>query len=131
MLARALVLTLALLALAGCAASPPAASRQEQTVDGLTIGFEAVDNARINTSQEFIVTLTDAEGRPVEGADVYLDLTMTQMPMGTNRPVAGEEGGGRYRAQAAYTMVGPWEITVFVELDGLTRQALFTREVVE
>lgn len=131
MLARALVLTFTLVALAGCAGAPAPASRQEQTIDGLAIGFEAADTARINTSQEFIVTLADQSGQPVEGAAVYLDLTMTQMPMGTNRPVATDEGGGRYRVQAAYTMIGPWEITVFAEVDGVTRQATFTREVVE
>lgn len=130
MLARALALLITLAALIACNAGP-SATRQEQSVDGLTIGFEAVDNARINTSQEFIVTLTDADGRPIEGAAVYLDLTMTEMPMGSNRPVASPLGNGRYRAQAAYTMTGPWEISVFAEIDDAVHQAVFTREVVE
>lgn len=127
---RALALLLALVALVGCSAAPPLI-RQEQTVDGLTIGLETADNARINTAQEFIVTLADAGGRPIDNASVYLDLTMTQMPMGVNRPVAEPVGQGRYRAQAAYTMLGPWEIVVIAEVDGVEHQAVFEREVVE
>jgi len=127
---RALALLLALAVLAGCGAAAPAATRQEQVVDGITIGLEAVDKARINTAQTFVVSLSDASG-PIDGASVYLDLTMTQMPMGTNRPVATPLGGGRYRAEAAYTMTGPWEVTVFAEVDGVTHQAIFDLSVVD
>ncbi len=110
-----------------CSALAPL--RQEQAVDGITVGLEAADRPRLNTAQEFIVTLADAQGRPIDGASVYIDLTMPLMPMGTNRPVAASLGGGRYQAQAAYTMSGAWEITVVAEVGGAEHRAVFPREV--
>ncbi|NJN64997.1 MAG: hypothetical protein HC882_09065 [Acidobacteria bacterium] len=65
----------------GLSEAQTSALRQEQVVDGITIGLEAADNALLNTNQEFIVTLTDADGTPIEDASVYLDLTMPAMPM--------------------------------------------------
>lgn len=116
--------------LVACAA-PPAPTRQEQTIDGVTITLESVDQARINTEQIFTISLADAQGRPIDGADVYLDLTMPAMPMGTNRPVADAQGEGRYRASTAYTMTGAWEITVVATIDDQEYRAVFPREVVE
>ncbi len=116
--------------LAACGAAP-APLREEQLVDGIMIGLEASVSPPLNTSQELLVTLADEAGRPIDGADVYLDLTMPAMPMGTNRPEAAPEGEGRYRARAAYTMAGDWEIAVIVELDDVERRAVFTRVVDE
>jgi nitrogen fixation protein FixH len=120
-----------LLLLVACSAQPTRAptTRQEQTVDGITIGLEMAEKPKLNAAQEFIVSLSDAQGKPIDNASVYLDLTMPTMPMGSNRPVAASEGKGRYRAQAAYTMTGGWEVTVFVELDGATHSALFKQQV--
>lgn len=116
--------------LVACAA-PLAPTRQEQTIDGVTITLESIDQARVNTEQTFTVSLADAQGRPIDGADVYLDLTMPAMPMGTNRPIAVAEGAGRYRASTAYTMTGAWEITVVATIGDQERRAIFPREVVE
>jgi hypothetical protein len=115
--------------LAACAA--PAPLREEQLADGIVIGLESSASPPLNTSQELIVTLADEAGRPIDGADVYLDLTMPAMPMGANRPEAAPEGQGRYRARTAYTMAGEWEIAVIVEVDGVERRAVFTRLVDE
>lgn len=114
---------------ASCAA--PATVRQEQLVDGLTIGLEAPEPAKLNATQELIVTLHDAQGQPIDAATVYLDLTMPAMPMGTNRPEAEPLGQGRYRVRTALTMLGTWELTVVAERAGTEYRAIFTREVVE
>lgn len=116
--------------LVACGAAP-GPLREEQLVDGVVIGLEASASPPLNTSQELIVTLADEAGRPIDGADVYLDLTMPAMPMGANRPEAAPEGQGSYRARAAYTMAGEWEIAVIVEADGVERRAVFTRRVDE
>lgn len=130
-LALALLALLALLAMAACGspAAPPA--RYEQTVDGLTIALEATESPRLNASERLLVTLTDAQGRPVDGADVYVDLDMPVMPMGTNRPIAEPQGEGRYLASTAYTMVGEWELTVVAEVDGEEHRAMFEITAVE
>jgi len=57
-----------------------------------------------------ILTVQDAQGRPVLGATVQLDLTMPGMEMPPNHPEAVEEGNGRYRAPAVFTMAGAWQV---------------------
>lgn len=122
----AALLGLLLVGLVAC--SEPEVVRQEQVVDGLTIGLEAQDSPRVNASQELVVTLADAQGAPVDDASVYLDLTMPAMPMGTNAPVAEPLGAGRYRAgNVVMDMAGDWEIAVVAEVDGNERRAVFTR----
>jgi nitrogen fixation protein FixH len=123
-------LTVALVALAACS-SAPTTIRQEQTVDGITIVLETSAAPKLNASEELVVTLTDAQGQPIDGADVYLDLTMTTMPMGTNRPEANALGQGRYTVRTAYTMLGEWDITVVAEVMGVEHQALFKHTVSE
>jgi hypothetical protein len=115
--------------LGGC--TDNAVPRQTQTVDGVTITFSATDPPRLNTAEEFIITLTDAQGRPIDTASVYLDLTMPAMPMGTNRPIAESLGAGDYRAYTAYTMTGLWEIAVIAEIDNREYRAVFTRDLPE
>ena len=134
MLVRTLLALCLLFALVASASPAGSATTviEEQTVDGLTIGFEAVEAPQLNASQALFVTLTDAQGAPVEDADVYFDLTMRAMPMGTNRPVAEHMGAGRYQApNVVFDMAGDWEIIVVVEHDGAERRATFTRVVNE
>jgi hypothetical protein len=129
-----LMLVIALLALmltaCGPAAAPPP-PRLQQIVDGLTIGLEATASPKLNASEQLIVVLIDAQGRPVEGAEVYVDLTMPAMPMGTNRPIAEAQGQGRYLAQTAYTMTGDWEVTVVATVEGKEHRAMFPITAVE
>lgn len=120
---------LALLTLLAACSSGPATVRQEQTVDGITIGLEAPDKPKVNEAQTFTVTLADAQGKPIDGASVYLDLVMPAMPMGSNQPVATGQGNGRYQVTSAYTMGGSWEVTVVAEVAGVEHRAVFPREV--
>ncbi|NNJ09561.1 FixH family protein [Chloroflexales bacterium ZM16-3] len=118
--------------LAACSTqSGPPMLRQEQTVDGITIGLEAADSPKLNATQTFTITLVDAQGKPIDNASVYIDLLMSAMPMGSNRPVASNEGQGRYQVQYVYTMTGTWEVTVVAEVDGVEHRAVFPREVPE
>ncbi len=107
------------------------ASVQSQTIDGLTISLEAPSEPKLLDAANFVITLTDSAGKPVEGADVYLDLLMTTMPMGTNKPVASPEGPGKYRAQGVFDMTGEWDITVHVTVAGKEHAAKFTSTVAE
>ena len=119
---------LALLAACGQAAAP---ARLAQTVDGLTITLEATASPKLNAAEQLTVTLADAQGQPVDGADVYVDLTMPAMPMGTNRPIAEPEGQGRYRANSAYTMSGDWDVTVVATVAGKEHRAVFKITAIE
>jgi nitrogen fixation protein FixH len=131
--ARTLLLGAALAALPACAPAPnaPAQRTQEQIVEGITIALTHTDAPAMNATQELKVTLTDAQGARVEGADVYLDLIMPTMPMGTNRPIATPDRDGTYRVQTAFTMTGDWEVTVVATINGQERRATFTVAVPE
>ena len=132
MLSRIALICIVAVLIAACARpSPSGVQVDTQTVDGITVGLAAVASPTLNSSQELLITLTDPQGQPIDGASVYLDLTMLAMPMGTNRPEATPLGQGRYSTRTAYTMSGTWEITVVVEFDGNEHRALFTRIVPE
>jgi nitrogen fixation protein FixH len=118
---------LLLVGLAACTATPtsPAAVREQQIVDGVTFTLERAADPRLNLPAQFIVTLADAQGIPIDTADVYLDLTMPADPMGSNQPIADPLGNGRYRAQSAFIMAGDWSITVVATIDNTEYRAMF------
>ncbi|HMQ30132.1 MAG TPA: FixH family protein [Chloroflexaceae bacterium] len=127
------VAVLLCLTLAACSQSvkPAVGStvRQQQTVDGLTITLEMAAQPELNQPQLLTITLSDAQARPVDDADVYLDLEMSEHPMGSNKPIATPRGAGTYDLQAVYTMNGPWTITVVAERGEMVYQAVFTTTV--
>lgn len=71
------------------------------------------------------LTLRDADGQPVTGADVRFDLTMPAMEMPPNRPEATEEEDGIYQAQALFTMAGEWQILAEVSSPGQSERFTF------
>jgi len=109
----------------------PAADVQTQTVDGLLIALEGPKEPKLLDTASFLITLTDAAGKPVEGADVYIELLMPSMPMGTNKPVASPEGPGKYRAQGVFDMTGDWHVTVHATVAGKDHVAQFISKVGE
>lgn len=118
------------LALSSCGGSsvPSAAAvvQQRQVVGELTIGFEHPDEVRVNQQQQLLATITDAQGRPVDDANVYFDLVMPAHPMGMNQPLAIPSGNGMYESGGVYTMDGDWLITVVATIEGQTSKATFT-----
>jgi nitrogen fixation protein FixH len=120
------------LLLSACGVADTAnANTQRATVDGLTIALEAPADPQVNQGAEFRIVLNDAEGNPVDGADVYLELTMPAMAMGTNQPIATAQGNGVYTAQGVFDMAGAWEITVHADVEGKAHQATFASDVDE
>lgn len=106
-------------------------SSQNQVVDGMSITLDAPTTPRLLEAVMLTVTLVDADQKPIEGADVYFDLTMPEMPMGSNKPVASEEAPGVYSAQALFNMTGKWHVTVHTDSNDKTSEALFELQVVE
>ncbi|HEX9439255.1 MAG TPA: FixH family protein, partial [Roseiflexaceae bacterium] len=111
-----LAVACALLVLAGCgggaSGGPVKTVTQQQTTNQLTIALEAPERPQLLAEQEVLVTLTDARGVPVEGAEVWLALIMPTMQMSSNEPDAAPAGNGRYRAKAIFTMSGIWNLEV-------------------
>lgn len=105
--------------------------RQHQAVDGLNITLEMPVQPHVNQRQEIFITLADAQGTPINDADIYLVLDMTGHPMAKNQPIADAAGNGRYSTSAVYTMAGDWTIAVVANVRGQEHRATFTTQVNE
>ena len=122
----AFLLALALL-LAACGGPGAPANRvtRQQQLGRLAVGVTLPDPAQLASEQEVLVTLADAAGQPVDGAEVWLALIMPTMQMSPNEPDALAEGGGRYRARALFTMAGTWNLEVHATVAGQEYVARF------
>jgi hypothetical protein len=114
---RFALILLAALALPACGGQPQYIALQ-QTVDGLTVTLERPQEVVALQDHDVFVTLADAEGRPVDGATIYLDQSMPGMVMGVNQPLAEGLGGGRYRVATVYSMEGDWLVVVHARVGG-------------
>ena len=78
----------------------------------------------------FIIGVKDNNGKPVENADVFFDLNMTAMDMGTQQGNATAQGNGQYAVTGNMTMRGPWKVATKVTMpDGGTLNKDFTVNV--
>lgn len=100
-------------------ASIPTASAsafsQSHTVGGYSIKLQ-VEPAKFGQNT-FTVTVTDAQGKPVQGAGALLLTEDTDMDMGQQSVQAQAVGAaqpGVYTAQSEFTMAGNWSVTVKV-----------------
>ncbi len=105
-------------------------TNQQQTVDGISITLTEQIAPAINKQQAWIIAL-QRDGKPIDNADVYLDLDMPSMPMGQNKPLAVAQGNGSYKAEGTYTMGGLWHVTVHATIDGKDIAAKFDVNVPE
>jgi len=98
-----------------------------QTVGGLTVTLRASPYPPAPMHEaEFSISITDGQGRPVEGAEVSCDMTMPAMPMPPNHPQAAEQSPGVYKAPVMFTMAGEWEALIEVLLaDGTSGRFRF------
>ncbi|MGD9099700.1 MAG: FixH family protein [Anaerolineae bacterium] len=73
-----------------------------------------------------IVTLHDADGQPVSGAEMELEGTMTHAGMVPVFGEADEKEPGHYEAELEFTMGGDWVIIVRADLpDGSSLEKEF------
>jgi hypothetical protein len=68
---------------------------------------------------ELTLTVTDGQGKPIEGARVDLSAEHTEMSGMNMSGAATEQGGGRYSVKANFSMNGNWKLTVYVRKDTL------------
>jgi nitrogen fixation protein FixH len=123
-----LALMLVLLALSSCGGGTSATGptvTQKQTVDQLAIALEGPGKPPLLKEQELVVTLSDAAGKPVDGARVWLALVMPTMQHSPNEPDAVAVGPGRYKVSALFTMVGNWNVEIHATVRGQEYIATF------
>mgnify|MGYP000850505086 CR=1 FL=1 len=114
----AAVLMALLLAACGGQSQPARLATQRQLIDQVSISVTMPEVAQVASEQAVLVTLADAAGQPIDGAEVWLALIMPTMQMSPNEPDAQAEGGGRYRVTAIFTMSGNWNLEVHATVAG-------------
>jgi Cu(I)/Ag(I) efflux system membrane fusion protein/cobalt-zinc-cadmium efflux system membrane fusion protein len=100
----------------GASASPPAAAQLDIALRTTPDPPQAGDN-------QMEVTVKDASGRPVDGADVAVQFFMPAMPTMSMPSMKSEAklaaaGRGVYRGPGQVLMAGQWQVTVTVTRAG-------------
>ncbi|MFM7679915.1 MAG: FixH family protein [Roseiflexaceae bacterium] len=65
----------------------------------------------VNVSQAGIIAITK-DGTPITATNVYCDVQMPGMTMGSNRPIAENNADGTYMCGLLFTMSGEWAVIV-------------------
>jgi hypothetical protein len=127
---RSIAAALCLLVLiAGCGSGRAGYTSQQQVVDGMTITLERPQQITILQDFEYIVTLTDASGKPVDGATIYLEQDMPAMKMGSNQPLGEPLDNGQYSLKSVFTMDGAWVVVIHARAAGKDYAATFDQQV--
>ena len=118
---------LLLFILSACGGQPSVTS--QQTVDDLTIALQRPQQIALLQDYEFTITLTDAAGKPVDGATLFIEQDMPTMKMQSNQPLGEPLGGGKYRVKGVFTMEGNWRVIVHASVAGKDYAATFDQVV--
>ena len=111
-----MLVTLAIL-LAACGGSAP---MQESTSSkDVNIVVASSPSPAMMGDVELMLTITDKDGNPIEGAAVNVAADHTDMSgMGMNG-LATDQGGGKYSIKASFAESGNWMLTIKVTKDSL------------
>lgn len=85
----------------------------------VNIVVETNPNPAMMGDIELVLTITDANGNPIEGATVDVSADHTDMTGMDMSGLATEQGGGKYAINANFEMSGNWRMTVYVRKEGL------------
>lgn len=113
-----LVLLAGVLTACGGSAEPAAPADSGSTGE-VNIVVETNPTPAAMGDMELILTITDAQGNPIEGATVDVAVDHTDMSGMGMSGVATDQGSGKYSINANFNMSGSWQLTVYVRKDGL------------
>jgi hypothetical protein len=71
-----------------------------------------------------LITIRGSNGAQLEGAQVSVRQEMTTMPMSVPPAMVTAQGNGRYEARIAFSMAGPWRVTVVIAQQGQAQSHL-------
>ena len=85
----------------------------------VNIKVETDPNPAAMGDLQLILTVTDANGQPIEGATVDVTAVHTDMTGMDMSGAATEQDGGKYAIDANFSMSGNWELKVYVRKESL------------
>ena len=112
-LVNVIILMSILLIACGNAATPTTSSKP------VNVKVETNPDPATMGDLELLLTITDANGQPIEGATVDVSVTHTDMTGMDMSGAATEQGAGTYAINANFSMSGNWKLTVYVRKEGL------------
>lgn len=99
----------------GMSSAPPQPSERTTHTLKITAALASPAKSGDNTLS---IAVTNAAGQPVTAAKVTAQVAMTSMDMGTDSPAVKETGKGHYTSTVAFSMAGPWRVTLKVAAPG-------------
>lgn len=106
-----MLVTLAVL-LAACGGSAPAA--ESTSSKDVNIVVASNPSPAMMGDVELMLTITDKDGNPIEGAAVDVAADHTDMSGMGMSGLATDQGGGKYSIKASFAESGNWMLTVKV-----------------
>ena len=113
-----LILVLLLLTTLGLAACDGQATDPQIDTDSLRILLTTEPDPPQSGLVDLTISVTDAHGRPIDNADLFIIADHTEMRGMTMTETAAAQGDGRYQVTADFVHGGNWRITVQVNQDG-------------
>ena len=103
--------------LTACGGSAP----MQETNSSKAVNIIVVSNPSPATTgdMELLLTVTDKDGNPIEGAAVNVSADHTDMSGMGMSGLATDQGGGKYSIKASFDESGNWMLTVKVTKDTL------------
>lgn len=95
------------------------------------VEYSVPKDAKANFDTPLTITVKDAKGAPVVGADVEAVLTMVEMDHGEFKSPAKQVKPGVYQAKTNFIMVGLWQIEVRAKKGGESVSKKFRHDVKE
>jgi hypothetical protein len=117
------------LILAACGGGRAGYTAEQQTVNGITIKLEHPQQLALLQNYELFVTLTGADGKPIDRATVFMEQDMPAMPMNSNQPLGEPLGEGQYRITGVFRMEGDWRLVIHASVVGQEYAATFDQTV--
>src|SRR6266542_598033 len=103
--------------LAACGGSAP--MQESASSKDVNIVVASNPSPAVMGDAELLLTITDKDGKPVEGAAVNVAADHTDMSGMGMSGLATDQGGGKYSIKANFAESGKWMLTVKVNKDSL------------
>lgn len=88
-----------------------AAQTYQGSTDRYTASLTLTTRPVVNQSQAAIIRLSK-DNQAFTATNVYCDMQMPGMTMGSNRPIADAQADGSFQCGVLFTMAGEWVIIV-------------------